>query len=203
VRWNPLQGLGELARERGVRGIWFAAFARLGYRRVIVREFTLDHDVAEVTTGVPVTVEQLQENQADEFNVFRAPADRQAAARQLADGHRCFVARHDGVIVSACWVATGQYWNAYLSRMIPLAPDEFYLYGLYTRPDFRGQGLTDAIRREIFRFHRSRGFQRVVTHVIPENRRALSRAFGFRTTGVIGCLRIGRLRRDFMRMYPR
>jgi ribosomal protein S18 acetylase RimI-like enzyme len=202
VGQTRLEGIREMARDQGVRGLWFATMAKLGYRRVLMREYVLAEGIAEVTPGVPVVIEQLQRDQVDEFNAFRAPADPQSAAQRLASGHRCFVARYEGTIVCSGWVATGHAWSEYLSATISIAPDDFYMYGVYTRPEFRGKGIAEALRAETCRFYRSQGFRRVVTYVVPENRRALSR-LGFHTIGIVGCIRIGSFRRDFVRMRSR
>lgn len=194
---NALSRLVELARERGPRGLWFATLAELGYRRVVVRECVLDADIPHVPARVPLTFEQLTTSQLDEYNEFCSPANPDAAVRQLEAGHRCFIARHNGAIVCACWAATGHAWSEYLSRPIALAPDAAYLYDLYTRPDFRELGIAAATRAEIYRASRAEGIRRVMSYVIPESRRSMSRHF--RTVGTIGCLRIAGFRYDFAR----
>src|SRR5262245_49864873 len=107
VGQTRLEGIREMARDQGVRGLWFATMAKLGYRRVLMREYVLAEGIAEVTPGVPVVIEPLQRDQVDEFNAFRAPADPQSAAQRLAGGHRCFVARYDATIVCSGRRSTG------------------------------------------------------------------------------------------------
>ena len=195
-----LARVARTTRERGLRGTWFTALAEMGYRRVLVREFRFDWDIPDVQLRVPVTFEQLSAAQVGEYNAFRAPSDPQSAARRFQDGHRCFVARHEGQIVSACWAATGKAWSAYLGSPIALAPGDVYLYGVYTRPDMQGNGIAAAVHAEIYRVCRAQGHRRALGYIVPENRRSMSRHFGLRTIGRIACLRIGPFRREFLQM---
>jgi GNAT superfamily N-acetyltransferase len=192
--------LREIAGDAGPRGLWFAALGEIGYRRVLVREFVFSWDLPDVALRVPVTFGQLSAADVAEYNAFRLPADPQSAARRLHDGHQCFVARHDGQIVSACWVATGTAWSSYLASPIALAPGDVYLYGVYTRPDLRGKGLAAAVHAEIYRVCRAQGHRRALGYLVPENRRSMSRHFGLRTIGRIASIRIGPFRRDFVQM---
>jgi len=195
-----LHRLRDIAGDAGPRGLWFAALAEMGYRRVLVREFVFTWDIPDVALRVPVTFEQLSAAQVDEYNAFRGAADPQSAARRLEDGHQCFVARHDNQIVSACWAATGTAWSSYLGSPIALAPGDVYLYGVYTRPDMRGRGIAAAVHGEIYRVCRAQGRRRALGYLVPENRRSMSRHFGLRTVGRIASIRIGPFRRDFVQM---
>jgi GNAT superfamily N-acetyltransferase len=197
-----LTRLATIGRERGVRAVWFVVIAELGYRRMLVREVALDSPIPDITPSLPVTFDQLRPDQIEEYKALRKGEKPHLAETRLADGHRCFVARHADAIVCVCWAATGRAWSEYLSAPIPLAPGEAYLYDMFTRVDVRGKGVAEALRAEMCRWYRDRGFRRVLSYMVPENPRAMARRVEFRNIGRIGRIRVAGFRYDFIRMAP-
>lgn len=183
----------------GVRNFFFKALGRIGYRRAVFRECLLDEPLPEVSPRIPLVFELLDDSQISDYNAFRRGADPLAAARRLRTGDRCFVARHDGHIVGTCWSATKNAWSQYLSREIPIGPDECYTYDAFTAEDHRGQGVLAALTSEMHRFHRSAGLRREVAVTVPENKAAMNANIGYRSCGTIGYVRVGPFRRDFIR----
>ena len=59
----------------------------------------------------------------------------------LAEGQRCYVAKHEGQAISCYWHMTGGYYDYYLKRRFYFADNEEYLLGFFTLAEFRGQGI--------------------------------------------------------------
>jgi SAM-dependent methyltransferase len=198
---NVLNRAVAILRTEGVPSLWFKTLGELGYRRALLRECVLDEDLPEVTPRIPLTIELLANDQVEEYNAARRPADCTAAARRLAAGDRCFVARHEGRIVGTRWAATGTAWSAYLSRRLALAVDEVYMYDGFTAPDLRGRRIYSALACEMFRYYRRAGSRRALILVVPE--RGLEHVPpGYRTIGTLGYVKLGKWRYNFCRMQP-
>lgn len=180
--------------------LWFHGLARLGYRRVFVRELLLAEDARIAEARIPIEISFLDEAGIDEYNEFRQPHARKRALESLAAGEKCFVARHDSRIVGTCWSATGRAWSRYLSTWIELAPDEAYTYDAFTAPELRGLGIFPALTREIRDFYREEGLRRLVAFTVPENSGTLKSVTGYRTIGTMGQFCVGPLRHDFVAM---
>jgi GNAT superfamily N-acetyltransferase len=89
--------------------------------------------------------------------------------RRLEAGQWCFVARHKGQIIHACWAATGRVWIDYLGCTLDQGPGEVYQYDSFTAPAFRGHNLAAVRVMVAARYFRQPGYHRLVTVVVPEN----------------------------------
>lgn len=204
----PSAGISHLGRRvaavvryTGVRGLWFAVLGELGYRRLAIRGCILDDAFPGNAARFPVAFDQLDETQLDEYNDFRGAANADAARRRFAAGDKCFVARHDGRIVSARWGATGRLRCDYLSRAIALADDEAYLYDAFTTPGWRGRGVFPALTSEMHRYYRAAGKRRSICFTGPENLPAMATNTGYRKIGMIGYVGVGGIRYNFCRLH--
>lgn len=180
--------------------LWFHGLAYLGYRRVIVRELLLTEGASVASARIPVDISFLDEIEIEEYNEFRRPRDLNRGRQSIANGDKCFVARHNGRIVGACWSATGRAWSGYLSKWIKLAPDEAYTYDAFTAPEFRGLRIFPALTREIRDFYKSKGMRRIIAFTVPENAASMRSVRDYRSIGTIGLFRLGPLRHDFVAM---
>jgi SAM-dependent methyltransferase len=203
-RWTwrrALQRFAEILREEGVKSLWFKILGETVYRRAVLLERPLTAPVARITPSVPVAIGLLRTTEVDAYRSFRPEADACDIRRRLANGHRCFVARYEGGIVSAAWLATGRVWVEYLNREIRLATDEAYLYESFTAPGFRGQNIPAVRATYETRYFRDAGFRRLVAISMPENKPALRHAekAGWQPCGVMGYVKIGPWRYDFCR----
>jgi SAM-dependent methyltransferase/GNAT superfamily N-acetyltransferase len=185
-----------------MRGLVFAFLAEIGFRRLIVREFPLTSPVDAIRAKIQVDITALNAGEIDEYNQFRRPVNLAWTRDRVNNGDVCFVARHNGQIIGACWIATGKAWSAYLRAPVQLAVDEAYGYDLYTSSEWRGNGLPAAITSEMHRWCRAHGFTRVIGFTIPENRPAMTNSIGYRSIGVIGYVGFRKFRRPFCRMNP-
>ena len=189
----------EILRREGMRALWFRGLGQTMYRRAVVLVLPLDQPVVRATARADVVVERLTQADVDEYATFRPDTAASEAHRRLAAGHLCFVARHDGRIVHACWAATGSAWVEYLRRDLVLPERAVYHYDSYTTPAFRGRNISAVRVSEAARHFRASGYDRVIAIVVPENRtafRPLEKA-GYRRVGTIGYVGLGRWRCHF------
>jgi GNAT superfamily N-acetyltransferase len=204
-RWTwraVLQQGRQVLRDEGVQSLWFKILGQTVYRRVVLMECRLDQPLGHETARLPVVIDRLRRSEIHEYATFRPDADPSETHRRLEAGHLCFVARHEGQIVHACWAATGRAWVDYLACEIPLAGDEVYQYDSFTAPAFRGHNLAAARVIEAARYFRHASYRRLIAVVVPGNAsafRPLEKA-GYRPFGLIGSVRIGRWRRNFCRV---
>ncbi len=189
-------------RENGFKGLWFKTLGEIGYRRAVLRECPLDRPFPPVPARIPLEFDLLDAAGIDEYNAFRRGRDFDAARRQLEAGHRCFLARSEGRIVGACWSASQRAWNKYLSREIPLASDEVFVYDAFTLLEKRGKGVLPALTAHMHRFHKSLHIRREIAVSVPENQAVMTSKIGYSTAGMMGYFALGPFRRDFCRMQP-
>lgn len=192
----------NVLREEGAKGFFFKLLGEIGYRRLLLLERPLDEPVPEIKTTLPVSIRLLDKTELDEYLAFRPENGPSLIADWFDSGHRCFVARHEKQLISASWAATRRARIYYLDCEISLTPDEVYVYDSFTNPDFRGKSVSAAIRAEIIRHFRAAGYRRMILGTEPENKSNLYavRKVGFRPFAMMGCMKIGRWRRDFYRV---
>lgn len=188
--------------QEGLVSLWFRGLSHTIYRRVIVWSRPLDESPLALTTDLSVVISLLEPDQVDDYLQFHPGASPEDVRARLRSGHWCFVARHAGRIVHACWAAAGRVWIEYLEREIELACDEVYVYESLTAPEWRGHNIAGARSAYMARFLWTAGYRRTIAVVVPENRpalRAVEKA-GYRPVGVMGYIKLGKWRHDFCRV---
>lgn len=189
-------------RDEGPRIFWFKLLGTLGwYRRLILLERPLAQAVPDFAARLPIHIDELHESERDAYAAFRAGAEPARLAARFRSGNQCFVVRHQGRIVSACWAARGRVRVEFLECDIQAAAGEVYFFDAFTLPSYRGMGIAPALCLHQLRYFREAGLDRAVRATAPENEPAL-RAHaksGFRPYAVIGRLKIGPWRRVFHR----
>jgi len=190
---NPLGRAFEILREEGLRGLWFRVLGETVYRRMVLFERLLDEPFPSPSTSVAVEISLLNLSEVEEYVAFHDGMDAAEVHHRLEHGGKCFVVRHKGSIVNACWTAEGSVWVDYLGCTIELARDEAYVYNNYTAPRFRNLGIPLVRAVEMLRHFRALGYRRLYAVVVPENKAAFRPAqkAGYRPIGVIGYVRIG------------
>ena len=192
----------EVHRDEGLRGLGahlrdlldeISRVRVFEYRRTVLLVRSLREPIPTATAKIPVEISLLKRSEVDEYVAFQPDRHPPAIHRRFDRGDQCFIARHQGVIVNACWAAEGAVWIPYLNCRIELAPGEAYVYDHYTAPNFRGHHV--PLVRAVFMLHhyRDRGYHRLAAIVIPENKPAFGsfERSGYRRIGRIGSLRIG------------
>lgn len=192
-------------RDEGVKSFWFKLLAQCGYRRLLLLERALDQPVADFTPGLPVDVAMLAHDELDDYLVFRPGTTRREIAGRLRSGDMCFVARHEGRIVAAVWVAVQPVWVPFLGCRIDVTPDEAHIYDKFTLPAYRGHGIANAVRTHHLKHLQRAGLRRATGAVLPENVSSLrdDGKGGFRAYGVLGRIKLGPWQRVFVRPPPR
>lgn len=183
----------QVLREEGVRSVWFRSLAVLGCRRLYLLRRPLSEHIAACEPSLPVTIGWLAPDDAVAYEAFREAAGPDDAARRLAKGDRCLVARHDGRIVGAMWGSTVRAWSPYLGRDLPLAAGEAYQFDAYTSPAVRGRGIAPALSVAWLSCLRDEGCSAAVRATLPENTAAL-RAHakaGYRVTEIVRSVWLG------------
>lgn len=184
-----------MLREEGLRALVFRALGETVYRRLLVVERDLR------TAAAPETPPALLcgfVDDAAEYDRLR-PGRRAQAKARLAAGDRCWGTWLDGRLVAVRWLATGLPLVEYVDLPLPLRPDEIYHYDTFTDPTQRRRGLSAASQAALFPALRSEGFAWSIRAILPENRAAVADAAraGYRPTGRIGYVKLGRRRRPF------
>jgi len=182
--------------------LWFRALAALGlYRRLALFERPIDK-AADVALPEGLEGRPLVAADAGAYRALRPDQDPEQLAARLAAGHVCFGTWHAGALVSIIWLARGRYHVAYLKRDLALAPDEAFVYDLYTAPDVRHRGATIGGALALRSYAERNGFARLLAAVLPENTAGLGppRRFGYRPIGVLGFVGLGPWRRHFCRV---
>lgn len=192
-------------RNEGLGIFWIKLVAGLGlYRRLVMLERLLDHAVSDFAPLLPVRIELLKEGDVDDYLALRPDATRARVVDRLRAGHLCFVARHEGRVVSTCWATTRRAWSAFLACEIDLTVADAYLFDAFTDPHHRGQGVAPALCQHQLRYLQQAGCRRAIRATALGNRPAM-RAHaksGFRPTGTLGRLKIGPWQRFFRRPWP-
>ncbi len=205
-RWKQMpRRAWQILRQEGFRSLWFHILGETIYRRVLLFERPLSDPIPSASATIPVEISLLKPSEVEEYVAFHPGLDAGEVRDRLDRGGKCFLSRHQGSIVNACWTAEGSVWIDYLGCGIPLARDEAYVYNNYTDPRFRGRNISAVRAVVMLRHFRELGYRRLVAVVVPENKAAFRSPdkAGYRPIGVIGYIRIGPWRHELMSAWLR
>jgi hypothetical protein len=187
----------EVLRDEGPRSLFWKLLGETVYRRAWVVERRLD-GFAPAPPGPPpptagCEIRELAEADVAAYLDLRPRADAATLRRRLAAGERCFVARRNGRIEHATWVAVDVARIEYLGRTLPLAAGDAYAGEAFTRPSARGDALSVAVADAMAARLGGEGLRRLLGVVMPENRAGVvsSWRWGYRPIGVMRTLRLG------------
>lgn len=205
-RWKQMpRRAWEILRQEGFRSLWFHILGETIYRRVLLFERPLSDPIPSASATIPVEISLLKPSEVEEYVAFHPGLDAGEVRDRLDCGGNCFLSRHQGSIVNACWTAEGSVWIDYLGRSLQLARDEAYVYNNYTDPRFRGRNISAVRAVVMLRHFRELGYRRLVAVVVPENKAAFRPPdkAGYRPIGVIGYIGIGPWRHELMSAWRR
>ena len=192
-------------RDEGLRSFWFKLLSQCGYRRLLLVERALDQPIADFTPGLPVDVAMLAQGELDEYLVFRPGRRGAKSPIDCAAGQMCFVARHQGRIVAAAWIAMQPVWVPFLGCRIDV--DRVRPTSTTSSRCRRIVATASPTRCATYHLrHLQRaGFRRATGAVLPENVSSLrdDTKGGFRAYGMLGRIKIGRWQRVFLMPPPR
>lgn len=188
-------------RHDGLVAFWFKLLSAGGCRRLLVLARALDEETAQPPAQLPLEIGLLDESELDEYLALRPDAIGVDILKRLQSGHMCFVARHEGRIVSVCWSATQLAWSDFLGCEIDLMPGDVYLFDAFTQPAYRGRDIAPALCGHQLRYFGNAHFRRAIRCTSPENEPALRahRKSGFRPVGMLRTITLGPWRRVFRR----
>lgn len=201
---GPGPGLAELPRRvletwrtRGAPGVALAALDATGvYRRALWLALELDAMPPAPSPGVAVDIGPLAADGWRQVAAARPGLAPGEARRRLEAGHRCFVARREGGVVSCLWAAGDAVRVPHLwGSPVPLDDGEVLTYDAYTVPSLRGRRLLPAVRGRMLETLRDEGVRRAVLLVAPHNEPMLrsARRSGYRLRATVVRLGLGRL----------
>lgn len=89
--------------------------------------------------------------------------------RRLAKGDLCYGHQLDNEIVSILWISSTSNFIRGVNLLIDMADDEWYCYGIMTKPSVRGQGLYKLAQRQIVELAQEQGIQNLIAYVEAQN----------------------------------
>jgi ribosomal protein S18 acetylase RimI-like enzyme len=194
----------EVLRREGVRVFWIRLMAGLGvYRRIVLLERALDAPLPEPAPALPLEIRLLDESEVNDYLELRPDVDRSAVVTRLRAGQMCFVARHQGRVVSACWATSRSARTEFLACDLHFGEGEAYLFDAYTEARHRGQGLAPALCLHQLLYLQQAGFRRALRGTFDANTAAL-RAHaksGFRPVGTLCRVKLGPWQRHYRRSW--
>lgn len=111
---------------------------------------------------------------------------------RIAQGDVAAIALSQGRLVHASWLTITAAWIPELRANIRPGPEEVYAYDGFTLPEMRGAGVQPVVAREILRWARGQGRNRVTFYVRGSDPSAarIAAKMGARRLRVIRCFRL-------------
>jgi GNAT superfamily N-acetyltransferase len=159
--------------DEGFASFCFKGLSELGYRRLLLLERYPTPTEPQVARRLSLCIEMLEISDVDRYVAFRPETTRARILHRLRSAQACFVARHEGRIIAACWSATRPAWSEFLRREIGVAEGDVYLFDAFTLAACRGRGISPALCVQQLRHFRQLGLQRAIRATLPENAPAL------------------------------
>jgi ribosomal protein S18 acetylase RimI-like enzyme len=188
-------------REEGMAGIcgrclWVVAERLFGYTRHVRMRRSLLEPLTVNVPGVPLSMDWFSLDELAEYLAFRGVAETDPlhgtdALRDLLKAKdRGFIARYDERMVAATWVSIV---SVRAEGILPIDEGEVYLFGDYTAPAFRGQGIAAVLKRELMVRLREEGHRTAMLLTRPDNKPALraNAKAGFQVDATIHALTCG------------
>jgi len=193
--------VGRVYREKGPFGVWFGALSKLGYRRLVLLEASLEEPVPRFSPRVEAEIRPLVPEDESAFVALRQDDSGMFGQRSHL-GHECWGAWVSGRLRHVAWSGLGQARVEYLRCRLVLDERVAYAYRAYTEPAYRGLGLCSATQSACLSALRARGYRLGVAGVLPDNPGAFAPwlRVGYRRFGVVRALGAGRRPRVFVRL---
>jgi hypothetical protein len=198
-RGGSLRRILDIAVWQGPAGLAARALALVGCRVLYWYALPSLSGARRVEPTVPAAVAELEPSDSAAYLAFRRGATPEQFRSRFERGCRCFVARADGAIVSATWVATGRGRLETIKEDFELYPKQMYVFDSFTLPEYRGRRIQGAIFTEICKHYAARGIEQALSLTGPENigTKMSRERSGFVRTGGIARIAIGPLRWRF------
>lgn len=170
--WNAarvLERARKLRRRDGTRRALSGIGAELGYRRLLLLERRLAFPRA------PARTIELAFGTIDEFGEYSQLRDdlgRERFEERARSGAVALCARERGVPISVTWAMIGTAPVPYLGARMRSDDGTVLLVDSLTREDRRGLGASSALAEWAAARYAAEGRRRMVSMVLPENRRS-------------------------------
>jgi L-amino acid N-acyltransferase YncA len=191
-------------REQGPRAFAEKVAATLGLHRLLFLESDLTLASTPPQAKLPLEFRTLDATNVDLLMQSQPGFTKSFAERELAQGHVCVAALHEGQVVASVWVARDFLSSGWGKVRRRLATDEAYVYAVHTIPRLRGQGVNFALSCRLATWLCAAGVKRAYRLVLPWNQtaRAAHRKAGFRERGQFVSLSFGRWGRSVFLALP-
>jgi GNAT superfamily N-acetyltransferase len=110
----------------------------------------------------------LTPDSTDHSLILEVQGERLCRAR-FKRGETCFIALHEGRVVSYIWGSRGKVGVDEISMAVQTAPKEMYLYDAFTLEPWRGNNLYPAVLQGALEFGRDLGLTRSTIFVEARN----------------------------------
>lgn len=179
-----------------MRSFWWRSLGLTVYRRLVLVAREVDDHPPSRRSRPRISFEFLEPGHLDDYLGLRPGLAAAEVERRLETGQRCVLARVEGDVVSARWLATGCAEMPYLDHAFDLPEGVVYVHDVYTSRAARGRGVgAEGVAFAVGLLH-SEGYRRLLATFMPGNvaGRGLVAAVGYRPLGTIACLRLPGLR---------
>lgn len=136
------------------------------FRKIDLVEFFLDQPVQDIKLKISAEIKKAQPNDYDRLKKICGPM---VLGRRLARGDTCFIAIHNGIIVSNAWFTSKDEYIYELEREIELKKDEVYGFGLYVHPRYRNLGIGTAVAARRFLEAKKMGYKNMIAAVVSRD----------------------------------
>jgi hypothetical protein len=168
--------------------------------RQYVMELDISGDLKKVDPLIPLSFRTATEEDIlgmDEEATNFIPERKPYFVERLKKGDKCLLAFHQETLAGYLWL---MYGRMELSKSVHMAisPDRAYIYNGFTRKEFRGKRVINALRSQWVDMLRADGKTCIVGTIYHDNASSLQSGFrtGYKNVGTIYQLRI------FMIDYP-
>ncbi len=126
MKQGPIERLRSHIQDFGLAGLHLRVLAGLGlYRELSIFALDLQRHRPELKAGIPIAISETVTDDG----------------RHPHRGESCFIASHNGQIVSRLTRTVNSCRLDYIDEELHLAPHECYLHAAFTEPAYRGQGI--------------------------------------------------------------
>jgi hypothetical protein len=190
---GSLRRLFQITVRQGPVGLVARALALVGCRLLYWYVLPNLDEARPIEATVPIAVAELGPTDVAEYLAFRKGATPEQFRSRFERGCRCYVARADGTIVSATWIATQRGRLEAFQEDFELGPKQMYAFDSFTLPEYRGRRIQGAMFTHLYKHYVLAGIHQAVVLTGPENRGTMmSRGrSGFVRTGGIGRIALG------------
>ena len=148
---------------------------------MIVFERNLSGAIEEVHAKIPINIRLLSRDESDinrlvEFwpDFYAHPPAgvniKEMIINRLSVGEECMIAEYNGKIIHMDWIGfqNTHLFNNYVLKK-GMSPEETLAYNTYTSPEYRGNKIMDAVRIEMFKFVKRKGYKRMIAYAASQN----------------------------------